>query len=98
VYSSEYALKLKPENVTGENMNTSIDPRFNILLENAEYNSFAIEVASVIDEMLESEEITAGEKGRWFGLKKSMLAVIADSDFIDPDWLQSELDFWGLNY
>jgi hypothetical protein len=79
-------------------MNTTIDPRFNVLLENPEYNSFAIELSEVIQDMLESEDVSAGEKGRWFSLKNSMLAVTADSDFIDPDWLQSELDFWGLNY
>jgi hypothetical protein len=79
-------------------MNTTIDPRFNALLENAEHNSFAIEVASVIDEMLESDDVSTGEKGRWFGLKNSMLAVTADSDFIAPEWLESELEFWDLNY
>jgi hypothetical protein len=79
-------------------MNTTIDPRFNFLLEDVEYNSFAIEMAEVIQDMLESEDVSAGEKGRWFSLKNSMLAVAADSDFIDPGWLQSELDFWCLNY
>jgi hypothetical protein len=79
-------------------MNTKIDPRFNVLLENVEYNSFAIELAEVIQDMLESEDVSAGEKGRWLSLKGSMLTVTADSDFIDSDWLQSELDFWCLDY
>jgi hypothetical protein len=79
-------------------MTTTIDPRFNVLLENAEYNSFAIEVAEVIQDMLESEDVSEGEKGRWLSLKGSMLAVTAYSDFIEPCWIESEMAFLGLNY
>jgi hypothetical protein len=79
-------------------MNINIDPRFNVLLENDEDNSFAIEVAEVIQDMLESEEVSAGEKGRWFNLKEDMLKAVELSKSLEHDWIESELEFWGLNY
>jgi hypothetical protein len=79
-------------------MNTTIDPRFNVLLENAEHNSFAIEVAEVIQDMLESEEVSAGEKGRWFNLKEDMLKAVELSKSLEPEWIESQLQFWDLNY